>query len=246
MHRILLTSTALLACLALAPRARAADPVFRVTPDTVRADRTGSWRLRLRLENHSEWGLYPDTLDLFQVSEDPDSSDQPRRASRSLAVMVHTMSPASAGDVTGFDWSGPADFERGTLVFRIVAHDVRKNVFALAETVLVAGSALGDAYPPVLLDIHGRRVEMAILPADSALRPAPAVLFVPRSGTPARSLLRWALVPRARGVTVALVSLPGSGRTSGEPDRAGPASAAAVEAALLRLEGEPGVDRGRV
>src|SRR2546430_2698562 len=129
MHRILLTSTALLACLALAPRARAADPVFRVTPDTVRADPTGRWRLRPGLQN-----------------------------------------------------------------------------------------------------VRGRGVEMAILPADSALRPAPAVLFVPRSGTPARSLLRWALVPRARGSTIALVSLPGSGRTSGGPDRAGPASAAAVEA----------------
>jgi pimeloyl-ACP methyl ester carboxylesterase len=246
MHRCLLSSAVLFACLALAPDTHAADPVFRVTPDTIRVDKTGTWRVHVTLENHSEWGLYPASLDLDMTREDPDSSDQPRRDTLSLEVMVRSMLPVSGGDAAGFDWSGPAEFERGSLVLRIVARDAQKKVFALADTVRVAGSALADAHPPVLLDVNGHPVEMAIFAADSARRPAPAVLFVPPSGTAARSLLRWALTPSLRGNTLALVSLPGSGRSTGAPDRAGPASVAAVEAALARLLREPGVDRTRL
>ena len=233
-------AASLLACLAAVVPARAAGPVFRVTPDSVRADRTGTWRLRMRLENHSEWGLYPDTLDASLVSEDPDSSDQPRRSSLSLAVMVHTMLPASAGDVTGFDWGGRAQFERGSIVFRAVAHDPQKHRFVFTDTVHVVGSVLGDAHPPVLLDAGGRTVEMTIFGADTARTPAPAILYVPPAGTPARSLLPWALDVTRRGTTVAVVSLPGSGRSAGPADRAGPASVAAVDQALARLLREPG------
>jgi pimeloyl-ACP methyl ester carboxylesterase len=246
MHLRLPWLALLFAWLAVAPNARAADPVFRVTPDTLRVDKTGSWRVHVSLESHSEWGLYPGSLDLEMTREDPDSSAEPRRDTLSLEVMVRSMLPVSAGDASGFDWSGPAAFERGTMVFRIVASDAHKNTFALADTVHVVGSALADAHPPVLLDVNAHRVEMAIFAADSARRPAPALLFVPPSGTAARSLLRWALAPSLRGITVGIVSLPGSGRSSGSPDRAGPASVAAVDAALARLLREPGADRARV
>ncbi|HEY6195410.1 MAG TPA: hypothetical protein VI504_10235, partial [Candidatus Eisenbacteria bacterium] len=209
MRRGLPSFALLLALFAAAPRAHAAPPVFRVTPDTLRADWNGIWQLRVLLENHAEWGLYPDSVTMEMVREDPDSSEHPRREIRSLDIMVHTMSPASAGDATGFSWGGPAEFERGSLVFRIVAHDAQKAVYTLADTVRVLGSALADAHPPVLLDVNRRQVEMTIVAADSASRPAPAVLFVAPSGTPARSLLRWALGLRARRLTAAVMSLPG-------------------------------------
>src|SRR5439155_1149528 len=124
----------LVAMLLMVTCARAGEPVFRITPDTLRASAIGEWLASLSLENHGDWGLYPDSLSMDWVSTDPDS----------------------------------------------------------------------------------------------------------------RSLLRWAMPYQVRGYTVAIVSQPGSGRSSGLPDQSGPASVAAVSAALERLEHAPGVDALRV
>ena len=58
--------------------------------------------------------------------------------------------------------------------------------------------------------------------------------------------MRWAMPYQSRGYTIAVVSQPGSGRTSGVADESGPASVAGVQAALERLEHEPGVDAKRL
>jgi len=75
---------------------------------------------------------------------------------------------------------------------------------------------------------------------------SPGLVYVPPAGVRARGLLRWGKQLAARGYAVLLVSLPGAGRTGGSPDRAGPASVGAVEAALARLAREPGVDAQRI
>ena len=219
---------------------------FTVTPSTLRADELGQWRASLTLENKGQWGLYADSLAMDWVNADPDSSDRPRHETRPMGVLVSLMQPASAGESTGIEWTAPADFERGMLVFRVVAHDAQKTVFHLSTTVQVVGSDLSDLHPPVLLSLGQNRVEMVVLDADSSVRPAPAVLYVPPSGTSARSLMRWAMPYMLRGNTMAIVSLPGSGRSTGSPDHAGPASVAAVNAALERLLHQPSVDPKRV
>jgi pimeloyl-ACP methyl ester carboxylesterase len=89
-------------------------------------------------------------------------------------------------------------------------------------------------------------VELVVMAADSSVWPAPGVLVVPSPGTSARSMLRWALSVNQRGFSVGIVSLPGSGRSTGSDDRAGPASVAAVEAALSRFVREPGVNARRI
>lgn len=240
-----LTLLALLLAL-LSPGARAAESVFRVSPDTLRADEMGEWRANLSLENHGAWGLYPDSLFMDWESADPDSTRLPRRGTRDLHALIKLVPPAGAGDATGLGWSAPAEFERGTVVFRVMAHDAQKASHSFSATVRVAGSDLADANPSLLLKAAGQQVELVVMPADSSARPAPTVLYVPPAGTPARTLLRWAIPHRHRGYAVAIVSQPGSGRSSGMADQSGPASVAAVSAALDRLGHEPGVDAKRV
>lgn len=237
---------ALLACFMGASGARAADPVFRASPDTLRANDLGEWRATLTLENRSQWGLYPDSLTIDWVSADPDSSAAPRSGTTDMNSLVRLVAPASAGESTGLEWSAPAEFERGTLVFRMAAHDAQKTHYSVSARVPVAGSDLYDAHPSLLLASGDRKVELLILPADSTARPAPAVLYVPPSGTAARSLLRWSMPFVIRGYTVAIVSQAGSGRSSGPADRSGPASVAGVSAAIDRVVHAPGVDGARV
>jgi len=82
--------------------------------------------------------------------------------------------------------------------------------------------------------------------ADTSARPAPGFVYVPPAGTSARGSMRSLVSMVSHGQTVAVVSLPGSGRSSGRADRAGPASVAAVEAALARLGKDPSVDPKRL
>jgi len=59
-------------------------------------------------------------------------------------------------------------------------------------------------------------------------------------------MMRQFVATVTQGNTVAIVSLPGSGRSAGRPDRAGPASVAAVDAAIVRLSKDPSVDPKRL
>ena len=239
---------ALLALLATRGPAAAggSPPVFKVSPDTLRADEAGYWHADLTIRNTGEIGLYPDSLSVDWVSADPESTLAPRRGTTSLDALSRVMQPAGAREMTGVQWSAPADFERGALVFRLRAHDAQKDTMLSSCRVVVAGSALIDRYPPQSIPVGGAGIELVILPADSTVRPAPAVLYVPPAGVGARSSLRWVRLLVERGYASAVLSLPGWGRSGGRPDRAGPTSVAAVDSALRRLVREPGVDPKRV
>jgi pimeloyl-ACP methyl ester carboxylesterase len=234
---------ALLALLATRGSAAAGSPpVFRVSPDTLHADETGYWHADLTLQNTGPTGIYLDSLFVDWVSADPDSGLAPRRGTTSLDALSRVVQPAGTGETTGVQWSAPADFENGSLVFRLRAHDAQKDTMFSSYRVVVAGSALIDRYPPQWIPVGGSRIEMVILPADSTASPAPAVLYVPPAGVGARSTLRWARLFVERGYASAVLSLPGWGRSGGRPDRAGPTSVAAVDSAIRRLVRAPGVD----
>src|SRR5262249_20954137 len=147
---------------------------------------------------------------------------------------------------TGIMWTSPAEFDRGSITFTMSAHNTQHDRFTRSATLLVTGNDLSDQHPPVPLAVNGRAVDLAIVDADSAARPAPAILYVPPTGTPARTMLRWAFPYPLRGFTVGLVSLPGTGRSIGTPDQAGPASVTAIGAAIDRLARQPGVDPKRI
>ena len=226
--------------------AQVTPPAFRIAPDTLRADESGVWSASLAIENKSAYGVYADSLSMEWRSDDNESSTAPKSGLTPLMGIVQVIAPAGAGETTGMQWSAPADFERGTIVFHLVMHDFQKNVFHMTARVTVAGSALFDLYPRELLKQGSETVDVVVMPADTVARPAPGLVYVPPAGASARTSMRAANPLRGRGMTIALVSLPGTGRSSARADRAGPASVAAVEAAIARLARDPSVDPKRL
>jgi len=243
-----------LAVLLLAARAHAADagatqgtpPVFSIDPDTLYADDTGNWHAGLVIENKAGYGLYADSLTMEWRSDDPDSTPGPRSGVQPLMGLVAVIAPASAGESTGMQWTSPADFERGTIVFRLVTHDGQKNVYHSTARVTVAGNYLFDKFPRELLKSGRDVVDVVVMSADTSARPAPGLLYVPPAGVSARVCMRQFVSLVAIGNTVAVVSLPGAGRSGGRADEAGPASVAAVDAAIARLAKDPSVDPKRI
>ena len=231
----------LLACVASPLRAA---PVFQVIPDTLRADSLGSWHASLLLVNDSETGLYPDSLSLDWRTDDADVPEGVRSGRESLHGLVRALAPAGAGERTGMDWVGPARFERGTLTFRLQVRDAKKQAHVFTATAVVAGNEFYERFPPVMTQAGGQPVEVIHMP--TAARPSSAVLYVPPAGTSARAAMRGLYPITQRGHAVSIVSLPGDGRTAGTSDAAGPASVAAVEAALALLAKQPDVDGRRL
>ena len=86
--------------LAAATSALAAPPVFRVEPDTIRADSMGVWNASLVIENPSEWGLYVDSLKLEWRSLDEHAGSARRAGTSSLQGLVGAIAPAGAGEHT--------------------------------------------------------------------------------------------------------------------------------------------------
>jgi dienelactone hydrolase len=237
-----------LAALLLAAPAHAAGspPTFHVEPDTIVADGLGNWHAGLVIQNKAEYGLYADSLTMEWRNDDPDSTSAPKAGVTPLQSLASVIPAASAGENTGMQWTAPADFEHGTLVFRLVTHDGQKNVYHSSARVLVAGNMLYDTYPRELLKNGRDVVDVVVMPADTSTRPAPGFVYVPAAGVSARSMMRQLIATVSSGNTVAIVSLPGSGRSAGRADRGGPASVAAVDAAIVRLEKDPSVDPKRI
>ena len=243
---LLVAVALLLATRAHAAGAPPAPPAFHIQPDTIVAEESGNWRAGLVIENKAGYGLYPDSLAMEWKSDDPDSSAAPRSGVTELPGLVQVIASASAGETTGMQWTAPAEFERGTIVFRLVSHDGAKNVYHSSARVVVAGNALFDKYPRELIRTGKDAVDVVVMTADTTARPAPGLLYVPPAGVSARSMMRQFVAMVTQGNTVALVSLPGAGRTSGRADRAGPGSVAAVETAIARLAKDPSVDPKRL
>jgi hypothetical protein len=223
----------------------AVAPSLRIEPDTLVADADGVWRANLAISNPLEWGLYADSLFLEWRSRDGEPGPAPAHGVTPLTALASAIEPASAGGTTSLQWNAPADFARGSLTFRLVLHDGRKQPHVVSASAVVAGSELSDAHPSEILNAGADSVEVILFKPEAG-SPAPGVVYTPPAGTRARSLLRWGRQLSARGHAVAVVSLPGAGRSSGRADRAGPASVAAVDAAIARLEREPGVDPKRL
>jgi hypothetical protein len=242
---LLLAGPLVAAGAARAPGAASA-PVLRLEPDTLVADADGVWRAGLVVENPLAWGLYADSLFLDWRSLDDEPGAGPAHGTLPLTVLVRAVEPASAGGSTSLQWTAPADFDRGTLTFRLHMRDGQKRQHVLTATAVVAGSELSAAHPSEILTLGGASVEVVLMKPAASEAASPGLVYVPPPGSRARGLLRWGRQLTARGHTVALVSLPGAGRSSGAADRAGPASVAAVEAALARLAREPGVDAQRL
>ena len=78
-----------------------AEPItFRATQDTVRVDGSNTLSVSFNLLNPSEHGVYPDSLTLESVDQDPGESPLPRRCVTSLESLVKMWLAADAGSAS--------------------------------------------------------------------------------------------------------------------------------------------------
>ena len=239
----------LLAALSLAvARAAAADaPVLVADADTVRSDENHTWTADFVIRNNVRAGLYPDSL--FLDTEDLDAGDTrgPRRTTASLATLVRMMQPIAAEDSSVFTYNTSAAAEHARLVFRMYLHDALGGHHAIQYSMVLNGGVLTDAFPSKTLTAANKRnVEVVAATPMNATAPAPGILLVHGEGANARRQLRQIKQIADRGYGVVAVSQPGYGTSGGPADMAGPATLAALEAALGELKGMPGVDPKRI
>lgn len=209
--------------------------------DTLAADEGGLWQLELRIVNRLGLGIYLDSL-MLQVRE----AGTGAVTGMNLRQLGAAFSNVSAGDSVAFRFGHPASCERGLLVMRWYGHDGQKTAHVAADSIAVGPGEFEKAHPSRVVTAGGRRVEVVeFAPPDTATR-APGVLLVHGPGGHARSLLRVAGRLAAMGYGVVAVSQPGCGLSDGPRDEGGPASVAALEAALGALRGLPRVDPDRL
>jgi hypothetical protein len=226
---------------------RAADPEYAllVEPDSLRADAHGTWRMHVVLANRSATGAYPDSLHVMWTSDARGTDGAPASGRTDLSGLARAMGAVSAGDDGIVELAMPADCSRGHVTVRLWLHDSKNRVSNVSDEVTILGSDLDDRAPSLKLAASGRDVELVVVRPDSSAWPAPVVLVLPPAGVRARSLVRWSLGMVERGYTVAVLGPPGTGGSQGPDDRSGPASVAAVEAALASLKREPAGDAKR-
>ena len=220
----------------------AAAPSFKAEADTVRADEHGSVGVDFSLLNPGTTGLYADSLELSADDQDRGETGMPRQTVTPLQGLAKILAPAEAGGEQHYSWSAQAPFEHGLLTFRFVGHDGARHRLEFRTSVTLAGGVLTDAFPSETLHAAGHDVEVVAMPAQAPVGSAPGVLMVSPEGSHARRLIREAAILTQRGWHVLIVSPPGYGTSRGPRDWAGPATVAALSAALDRLKAMPGVD----
>ena len=221
-------------------------PILTIDPLELPASPDFQWQYDLGVRNPSELGIYCDSV--TGRFEDQDAGET--RASRVQDLPLNAarigFAEVSGGDSLFSMQTMPAMFETGTLRVRGYFHrgDGTKMTVESPVVKLLPGP-LSTEHPSRFLTVGGKKVETVTFPARPE-GPAAALLFVHDHGTHARRMLAIAQQFSLRGYTTMLVSLPGYGQSEGPPDFAGPATLAALDAAVDALKQTPGVDAQRV
>jgi dienelactone hydrolase len=228
--------------LVLAAGAPRGGPRIEIPVPAVVATERLTWTVPVRFINDTEAGLYVDSLVGDVVDLDPGITRAPRESRLPLNSFARLVSSISAGDTGRIQCFILAPAESAGLALTAYAHDAKGKAYVFGANTLAVPGPLSLRYPSQFLTAGGVRVECVFVPARPDTGLSPGVLIVHGEGQHARTLLGLANRVAQEGVAVMLVSQPGYGLTEGAPDFAGPATLAALEAALDHLAKSPGVD----
>ncbi len=228
--------------LAATTDAAAGAPTVRVASDTVRADENGMWPLTLALRNPGQYSLRGDSLFADVTDLDPGVSRAPRTTTATLSFFIQRAGTVGSNENKVCTIAFLASCERARIVLRLAMHDGGGTPYAFRDSLVAEPGPLAAALPSSFVVVKGRRVELVTVPAGAAGK-VPGVLLVPAETAHARRLAFPASQIAARGINVVAVSPPGYGLSDGPADMCGPATLAALEAALARLVAMPGTDR---
>ncbi len=232
----------LLTLTAGAAHADGAAPTFKADADTVRADEHDNVNIDFTVLNPTETGLYSDSLEVVLLNQDSGVIPGARETRLPLPALARLFAPTGAGGEQHYSYSSRTAFEHGTLTFRFVAHDGHQQRHEFTSRVVLAGGVLGDTYPSSSIRVDGHAIEIVPVAVQGVTEGVPGVLIVHGDDANARRLLSAAVTFAEHGAQVMLVSQPGYGNSAGKRDWAGPATLAAIGAALDKLKTTPGVD----
>lgn len=249
MKRFAVPGWALALSLAFAGAAQGAGGTPTMTAqDTARADGELVWAIDYVLRNPMETGFYADSFFADFEDRDPAARKGPRRFTERLDALLKGILPISGGESTTATYLVPSRFETGRVTLRMYGHTsgVEGALPALTATTELLPGPFHAAYPSTIEPAGKGKVELVCLAPGNAEGKTPGVLFVHDEYSHARRKLEVARFLQQRGYAVVLVSMPGSGASSGPSDWCGPATQAALEVALRKLAHLPGVDPARL
>ncbi len=249
-RRAALRLAALLALLALpaaGPSARAADAPGGVTlemlADTVSANEAGQWPIDFVLHNQGQFGFELDSLALVTT---PRAGPQAGRSSRNPMRFALGRDAVGSGEDKPLHYQFPAGPVDTRLALEIAGHTRDVPAIRLTAAVLARAYDITALHPSTLVRADGRTRELVRLPAANMPANGIGVLWLPDEGAEPAAEIPLALRLSDLGFTVVIAYPPGTGRSDGPADFAGPASQAAAKAALDTLAAQPGVDPARL
>jgi dipeptidyl aminopeptidase/acylaminoacyl peptidase len=237
---------ALLALVLSGPQAMANSGLRIVLPQgRVTATDQFQWIFHIRVINGLDAGVYVDSL--ICTIEDLGSSET--RASKvrrvSLDQITTAMRAISRVDSATVRYQGPALVEHARLRFHLKVHDSEERLHEATADLEIHPGPISQRFPSQYLEEKGQRIEYVFVPEVWAQGLSPVVMLVHGEGSHARQLLPVAWELSNRGYSTILVSMPGYGESTGEPDFAGPTTLKALARALQHVRRIPGVDSTR-
>lgn len=230
------TLAAVIAAGSAAGAPAAGGVVLQCAPERLTANEEGQWAFQARFENRSGAGVFGDSLVLVVRA----AGAEPRVQKLMLPDVATAV---SNGDSFETVIQVGATARNAQLEVRFHWHAAATGPSTASCTMTAAGSVLEERYPPGLVRVSGRDVEIRKVPADGERASGAGLLILSGEGRETADLLVDAGRLARRGITCVIA---GSPAAKGDDDFAGPASRAAALAALDTLTRQPGVQPGRV
>jgi pimeloyl-ACP methyl ester carboxylesterase len=220
-------------------------PEIRPRHASFEATETMGWAVEVDIVNPLDAGLYIDSLWCEVESLDPASMGGGQRETHSLAFVKRSQGAISGGETSTFSINMPASAEHARITISGDFHDGTKKPWHLSASSEALPGPFTRTHPSRFTTANGKKVEYVVVPSpgDSV---GPGILYVHGHHSSARQSLQIAQLLAARGYTVMAVSMPGYGQSEGTPDFGGPATVAALNAALDVLGRWTGVDSTRI
>lgn len=227
--------------------AAAREPVLLLPERPVTATPDFRWRFMIRILNPLEFGLFVDSMWVEVADLDPGVTGNPKQFRLPMNMLARQRSAISGGDSLLFAYSGNALCESAALTIHMHAHTGTGKRYTRSGKVEIRPAQQSRQIASEKIVVAGRSIELLRLNGTGgSANLGPGVVIVHGDGMHARRLIPTATSIVSLGFSAVLVSLPGYGQSAGPAEFAGPATVAAIEAALDTLRAMSGVDSNRI
>ena len=221
-------------------------PRLEVIETSIPATGDFKWFFLLLVRNHTEYGIYPDSMNCEVTDLDPGLTRGPRTRIIPMNFVKRLLPSVGSHDSAAFNYQSMALSEHARLILRLYVHAADARQLTLSDTLEATPGSSSQDFPSVTFQDGGRTIEYVYARPHGDRPSAPAILLLHGDESRARHLVPLANELIEKGYHVMMVSQPGYGTSSGEPDLMGPATTSAIAHALDALKRTPGVDSTRI